>query len=243
MVESEAADTASENSEIVYLRREKQAAKTIQAVMPDRALARKRIVIDYLKKNNICTKYEISKEIRRVESEQGLKGTIDSKTTKRILLGLESEGKLRTFLVTLKNTSYLCVRLPDISETDPILTNYCATFKRTFDSVEVKIKPDETVEQNDQRQAENSERHLTFKLTREYINSVVSQLKFCHNFSKAYALVPKFQKAIILHRFMNYLLFFYDGVEQNESMRAQIKETYECDELTPVFQPVEKNTM
>ena len=34
------------------------------------------------RQNKICTKYEINKEIRRIEAEQALKGCIDSKTTK-----------------------------------------------------------------------------------------------------------------------------------------------------------------
>ncbi len=56
-----------------------------------------------------------------------------------MLLALEKEKKLRTFNVFLKNVSYMGVRLYDIEETDTAFVNYCSTFKRTFDSVELKI--------------------------------------------------------------------------------------------------------
>lgn len=64
---------------------------------------------------------------------------MDSKTSKRMLLALEKENKLTTFTVHLKNVSYMCVRLPEIAETDSDYISYCSTFKRTFDTVELKI--------------------------------------------------------------------------------------------------------
>ncbi len=56
-----------------------------------------------------------------------------------MLFALEKENKLKTFTVNLKNISYMGVRLSEISETDEFYINYCSTFKRTFDTVELKI--------------------------------------------------------------------------------------------------------
>ena len=125
--------------------------------MSDRTMARKKIVPSYLEKNKICTKYEIDKEIRKIEAESGLKGCIDSKTTKRMLLALEKENKLTTFTVYLKNVSYMCVRLPEISETDCSYVNYCSTFKRTFDTVDLKIDNKSMDESRETNQADTSQ--------------------------------------------------------------------------------------
>ena len=122
------------------------------------------------------------------------------------------------------------MRLPEIKDTDPLYLNYLATFKRTFDSVEVKLK---NAEDNDEAVEEN-ERPLIFKLTREYVNSIVAQLKFCHNYSKVYALVPKFQKAIVLHRFLHYLLYFYNGERQEPSVVNEIRAAH-LDEETEIW--------
>ena len=56
-----------------------------------------------------------------------------------MLFALEKENKLKTFTVNLKNISYMGVRLSEISEADEFYLNYCSTFKRTFDTVELKI--------------------------------------------------------------------------------------------------------
>ena len=60
-----------------------------------------------------------------------------------------------------------------------------------------------------------------FQLTRQFINNVVSNLDFSTSNCKAYALVPKFQKAIVLHRFLQYLLFFYDGKRQEKTYQIE----------------------
>lgn len=182
--------------------------KNIQALVSNRMINRKQIIQDYLIKNKICTKYELTREIREHEEKLGLKGSIDSKTTKRMLLSLEKEGILKIFNASLKNTSYMCVRLASMSENDDLYVNYCATFKRTFDSVDVKSQ--------EMAQSQPKEENK-FKLTKKFIQSIVDKLEFSTNFSKKYALVPKFQKAIILHRFLGYLLFFYTGQQQSDT--------------------------
>jgi hypothetical protein len=54
----------------------------------------------------------------------------------------------------------------------------------------------------------------SFKLTRNYISSIVSNLTYSTNYAKNYGLVPKVQRAIVLHRYLHYLLYNYDGHEQ-----------------------------
>ncbi len=114
--------------------------RNIQALVSNRSIARQKLILDYLAEHRICTKYEINREIRNEELRQGLKGQIDSKTTKRMLLALEAEKKLTIFEVNLKNVSYMCVRSVDLSEDDDIYKNYCQTFKRTFDAEDLKTK-------------------------------------------------------------------------------------------------------
>ncbi len=244
---------AADEPELVLIKRDNQPSKTIQALMSDRSTARKRIILNYLEKNKICTKYEINKEIRRIEAEQALKGCIDSKTTKRMLIAMEKEKKLHIFTVNLKNVSYMGVRSFDISEQDPIYTNYCLTFKRTFDTVDLKFKS-EKIEIDDDQEAstpttnENKNSCIeivdteqkSFQLTRTYINSIVSQLRFSSNYSKAYALVPKFQKAIILHRLLQYLLYFYDGTKQdtNPEWKALNDQPGSCDIISQLDKEV-----
>lgn len=215
----------SDEPELVLIKRDNQPSKTIQALMSDRSIARKRIILNYLEKHRICTKYEINKEIRRIESEQQLKGCIDSKTTKRMLIAMEKEKKLHIFTVNLKNVSYMGVRSYDVSEKDPLFENYCATFKRTFDTVDLKFKTEKVDLDLDEHVCQTSEKEAleleetdqkSFQLKRTYISSIMSKLKFSSSYSKAYGLVPKFQKAIVLHRFLHYLLFFYDGVRQDQ---------------------------
>ncbi len=60
--------------EVMLIKRDNQTTKSIQALMTERTVARKRIILGYLEKNRICTKYELDKEIRNIEAENGLKG-------------------------------------------------------------------------------------------------------------------------------------------------------------------------
>ncbi len=217
--------------ELTTLKRDGQ-AQNIQALMSNRMLNRKKLIMDYLDRHKICTKYEITKEIRKNEAELGLKGCIDSKTIKRMLIAMEKEQKLHIFNLILKNVNYMCVRSFDIGETDNVYVNYCATFNRTFDSVNIAKQDDRQtlIEDNSQKSSpstsqksinqssshQTSDEH-TFKLTRQFIKSVVERLEFSSNYGKVYSLAPKFQKAVILHRFLHYLLYFYDGEEQTDA--------------------------
>lgn len=245
---------------IGIVKRDGQSTTNIQALISNRALARKKIILDYVGKHRICTKYELTKEIRTYETQMELKGSIDAKTTKRMLVALEKEKKLVLFEVNLKNQSYMCVRSMDVLETDPSFINYCSTFRRTFDSVDSKFKsefesgtapakllvprsaagsltPIETTENVSESpilflpvKTKSTEKNSIQKggteskdldLTRPYIRSIVEKLKFSTRYSKTYALVPKFQKLIILHRFLTYVLYFNDGkkpMPQQESV-------------------------
>ena len=89
-----------------------------------------------------------------------LKGCIDSKTTKRMLLTLEKENKLRTFIVYLKNISYMGVRHYDVEEKDTLFINYCSTFKRTFDTVELKVTNNRGVSEDDSLDVNSSPLYL-----------------------------------------------------------------------------------
>jgi hypothetical protein len=216
----------------------------IQAIMSQRAISREQLIMSYIKKHRICTKYELTKEIRQMEASMCYKGTIDSKTTKRMLIQLENDKKIRVFEVSLKNVSYMCARAYDINEKDDEFIKYCSTFKRTFDSVDVKVKHEENDEEiasetattNNQRKVEiqqkkpqqkkqkasetkdndSQENQQNFKLTRAFINSTVEKLKRSTNNSKYYGLLPKFQKAIILHRLLHYILFFHHDLNESE---------------------------
>jgi hypothetical protein len=114
--------------------------RNIQALVSNRTVTRQKLMLDYLAEHRICTKYEINREIRTRETELGLKGQIDSKTTKRMLRALEAEGKLKLFEVNLRNVFYLCVRAVDIDEEDEVFKNYCHTYRRTFEADELKMK-------------------------------------------------------------------------------------------------------
>lgn len=46
--------------------------QSVQTVISKRTLDRQKIILDYLTKHRICTIYEITKEIRTQEHEQGL---------------------------------------------------------------------------------------------------------------------------------------------------------------------------
>ena len=127
-------------TEVMLLKRDGTSSKNIQALMSTRTVMRKKLIVDYLARNRVCTKYEITKAIRTYESERALKGCIDAKTTKRMLVQLEAEHKLAIFELHLKNMSYMGVRACDVTDTDECFLNYCATFKRTFDSVDPKYK-------------------------------------------------------------------------------------------------------
>jgi len=148
-----------------------------------------------------------------------------------MLIAMEKEQKLHIFNLFLKNVNYMCVRSFDIDETDSVYVNYCATFNRTFDSVSIVKHDDKQIEiENNSEQAallssrtstnqsssQQTSDENTFKLTRPFIKSVVDQLVFSNNYAKVYSLAPKFQKAVILHRFLHYLLYFYDGEHQND---------------------------
>jgi hypothetical protein len=233
------------------VKRDGQSTTNIQALISNRALTRKKLILDYVEKHRICTKYEITKEIRTYETQMELKGSIDAKTTKRMLAALEKEKKIVLFEVNLKNQSYMCVRSIDVSETDPSFINYCSTFRRTFDSVDSKFKSElesgtqpakllvprsaagsltpvttdtenlienvatksKTTEKNPKKETESKD----LDLTRPYIRSIVDKLKSSTRYSKTYALVPKFQKLIILHRFLTYVLYFNDGKKPTTS--------------------------
>lgn len=227
--------------QLLVLSRQGQPNKSIQALISNRALNRKKLILDYLGKHRICTKYDLTREIRTHERAEGLVGAIDAKTTKRMLHALEREKKLRTFEVSVKNVSYMCVCVTDIDESDEIFKNYCSTFRRTFDSVDLKVKNEAAVaanspvdESNDHDESvvvgaddelpqppppppQRSTVTNTFKLTNSFIDSVVADLELLTQRKRPFGVVPKFQKAIILHRFIHYLLFFYDGVRQSVS--------------------------
>ncbi|CAF0758348.1 unnamed protein product [Brachionus calyciflorus] len=227
--------------------------KNIQALVSNRMLNRKNIILDYLEKNKICTKYELTREIREQEEKLGLKGAIDAKTTKRMLMALEKEAKLKIFDVNLKSTSYMGVRIISLSEDDELFKNYCATFRRTFDSVDLKPKK--------QINLPDPSNQNSFRLTKKFIQSTVSGLQFSPVLSRKYAIVPKFQKAIILHRFLSYILFYYNGVQQstqadplpnlpqdeidnfNELNKSDLKIVDSCQlpTMDRVYQPLKEN--
>lgn len=73
------ADVVEEPIELVLIKQDNQTTKPIQAVMSDRTVTRKNAIHAYLEKNRICTKYEIDKEIRKIEAESGLKGELVGK--------------------------------------------------------------------------------------------------------------------------------------------------------------------
>lgn len=73
------ADVVEESIELVLIKQDNQTTKPIQAVMSDRTVTRKNTIHAYLEKNRICTKYEIDKEIRKIEAESGLKGKLVGK--------------------------------------------------------------------------------------------------------------------------------------------------------------------
>ena len=288
----------SESAEMVVdlVKKDGHSTSSMQALVSNRALARKRIIVEYVEKHRICTKYEITKEIRTYETQTGLKGSIDAKTTKRMLLALEKEEKLSLFEVSLKNQSYMCVRSRDVTESDPAFINYCSTFRRTFDSVDCKFKSElesssssansssrvlvprsaagsltpvedeRTLKENDklppkshatsatsptttttttttansnsdsntlskssrhEETTSNVEESKDLDLTRSYIRSIVNKLKLSTRFSKMYALVPKLQKLIILHRFLHHVLYFnrdksQDDVSKENSMGKRV---------------------
>jgi hypothetical protein len=83
---------------------------TIQNMVTERAVNRKKIIMTYLEQRKLCTKFEIDREIKRIEQLEGEKGQIDSKTSKRILSRLESEGLVKLFNVNLKNNEHMAVR-------------------------------------------------------------------------------------------------------------------------------------
>lgn len=89
------------HDDMLILRRESQPNQSIQALQSQRMLARKGLILHYLSEHRICTKYDLTREIRQSEQQQGLTGTIDAKTTRRMLLALEREKKLITFEVHL----------------------------------------------------------------------------------------------------------------------------------------------
>ena len=239
---------------IDIVKRDHQTSTNIQALMSNRAIARKKHILDYIDKHRICTKYDITKEIRNYEAQMELKGSIDAKTTKRMLYNLEKENKLRLFEVNLKNLNYMCVRAWDVSENDPLYINYCSTFRRTFDSVDSKFKTEldrsdtspstssvstpttskilvprsatgfltpceattsSTIEKTSKAKTSKessptkvNDHAKDLDLTRPFIKSVVDKLKVSTRFSKTYALVPKIQKLIVLHRFLTHVLYF-----------------------------------
>jgi hypothetical protein len=218
-----------ESDQLLILKREGQPNQSIQALISNRMLNRKKLIIDYLDKHRICTKYDLTREIRTRESAQSLPGSIDAKTTKRMLLALERDKKLHTFEVALKNVSYMCVRAYDIDESDEIYKNYCCTFKRTYDSVDLKsttaksggdettttTSRDEDLDTSNNNADDDLALRSSTKLTNSFIELVVADLEVLPHRKKLFIVVPKFQKTIILHRFIHYLLFFYDGVQQS----------------------------
>lgn len=218
-----AATTTRSSEQLLILRRDGQPNQSIQALISNRMHNRKKIIVDYLNKHKICTKYDITREIRAQESALKLTGSIDAKTTKRMLMTLVSEQKLRVFEVPLKSVSYMCVCAADIDESHEVYRNYCSTFRRTFDSVDLKMRGESGDEASDDEDEIGGSgggavgANVTFKLTNSYIESVVSKLKFLNVRKRLFSIVPKFQKAIILHRFLHYLLFFYNGHQQSVS--------------------------
>jgi hypothetical protein len=88
----------------------KKADLTIHNMVTERAVKRKKIIASYMEQRRICTKFEIDREIRRLEQLEGEQGQIDSKTSKRILLQMEKDGLVTLFNVSLKNVEHVAVR-------------------------------------------------------------------------------------------------------------------------------------
>ncbi len=126
---------------------------------------------------------------------------------------------------------YIRIRLAHITESDELYQNYIHTFSRTIefchnqktknvatnanskttanpvtDTTIGKTKLDSSNDQNSFHEGDEQ-----FKLTRSYMHSIADKLDFSYSYAKIYGLVSKMQKSIVLHRFMHYILFFYDG--------------------------------
>lgn len=181
-----------------------------QALVSERAERRRQIILSYLETRKICTKVEIDREIRKIEEEEKQKGVLDAKTTKRMLQKIESEGILILFEIKVKNQTYLAVRLSSVSETSQEYISFMNGFSRT---VNFGAKKSEPINVSVDKQP--LEEDDGFHLSREYQKLIVSQLDFSFSFAKCYGLVSKFQKALILHRYLQYLLYFYDGIQCN----------------------------
>ena len=211
--------------------------KPIQAIASERQVKRKQIVLDYLEKHKICSKFEIDKEIRRIEELEKQKGQIDAKTTKRMLLQLQGESKLRVFEFKVKEKTQVAVCLASINESDDVYTNYLNTFSRSFDFC-INNKNQHSHSNGKELNTSNlaaaaaidinkanivaQESGNEFKLTKSYIETIIKKLEFSFNYAKSYGLVSKIQKAIVLHRFIHYILNFN---KTDDAVREEVKAT------------------
>jgi hypothetical protein len=202
--------------------------KSYNAMIMDRTTARRNVIIRYLKLHKIVTKYQINNEIRSIEREEGIKAQIDSKTTIRLLNGLEKEGLLHIFYIYSRGVNFMCLRDSSISETDDFYINYCSTFKRTNSLYD--LEKSNTSNRSSSRNKNNipynsdidddgsrssaSNHSFNLNISNVSTNDIVKGLETRPNYCKYYGSVPRLQKAIVLHRFLQYLLFFYDGKQQ-----------------------------
>lgn len=160
---------------------------------------------------------KVQRMISEVEEAEGLKQSIDRKTIQRLLDKLESDGLLRTIKVNLKGygkeKSMLFICHPSVNETHSEIQSAIEQAKMKLPIV--------------------SAHHSKKKKNQDSKKTKQPALKYEPKAGRKYGFKPKFVRMRILHNYMFYLIYGYDG-DANLDQTCK-KEIIDKTEVDPSF--------
>nr|XP_022917075.1 general transcription factor 3C polypeptide 1 [Onthophagus taurus] len=177
--------------------------KYFNKTFSQRALQRINYILEAVNKKKIITDDSILKnDIKKIELEKGLVGTIDVKTFNRLLEKLIEEGFIRASkLILRKNDSIKSKKiiwLPRV-QYEMILDSVCDQMKMPF------------LNYNTHKKGEITQKGIKSNVCNE--NEIVGNPKYKknNNVGKYYGFLPKNCRLKLFHEFIFYLTYLYRG--------------------------------
>ena len=194
-----------------------------KAVLTERQLARRNIIMDYVNDNGIVTdRHKIYRIIRDAEVESGLKGTMDRKSLKSLLAGLERDEKLKMFKFNIETESkkepeeitLICAFR--FNESDPQIKSVIEQEK-----MKLHFKPSDQIPQMEPVAKDKAKESIeeSIEEMKNMVDGGSSPKKSLPSIGRVYnakygrinGVKPKFLRTRELHKYLFYLTRDYQG--------------------------------
>ncbi|CAF0903701.1 unnamed protein product, partial [Didymodactylos carnosus] len=197
----------------------------------------------YVREHRICTIIELRHDMLLSEIEQGLTTSMDRKTLYKLIDELEfsdNQKCLYRFPSELKQSrTVVCIATTELMLDSPEVKQFKSELLQetienpTKNSTSTSIKEDQ--DENESVQSFETLEHPNGADEREKLAQIKSQkLEYINCQGNCYGYVYKFQRCAILHKFLFYLLYAYEGNATQTTNDTD--DSFRCDPLLDVQQ-------